>query len=149
MGLLNYTTTVAVDKTLAEMQRVLARAGARSILTNYDGEGNPTALSFLIATAAGDRGFRLPADTEATWRVLTRQWQKGKVPRRFVTREQSARVSWRILKDWLEAQLAIVETEMVAFDQVMLPYLVMDDERTLYETMKSRQFALPAPREAP
>lgn len=144
MALLNYTTTIAVDKTLAEVQRLLAKQGARSILTEYDGSGNPQSVSFLIGTAFGDRGFRLPADTEAVWRVLTKQWNQGRVPRRFVTREQAARVAWRIIKDWLEAQLALIETEMVSLEQIMLPYMTMDDGRSLYQVMRERQFALPA-----
>ena len=52
------------------------------------------------------------------------------------------RVAWRILKDWVAAQLAIVETEMVSLDEVMLPYLRSDDGRTLYELFTERQLAL-------
>ena len=37
MALLNYSTTISVDKTLGEIQGLLARHGARSIYTDYDG----------------------------------------------------------------------------------------------------------------
>jgi hypothetical protein len=145
MALLNYTTTIAVDKTLGEIQWLLARHGARSIMTTYDGQGNPTAIAFLVPTAFGDRGFRLPANIDAVWKVMTRQYERGQIQRRFCTKEQAARVGWRILKDWLEAQMALIETEMVSLDQVMLPYLVVDSsDRTLYEVMRGRQLALPA-----
>jgi hypothetical protein len=149
-ALLNYTTTIAVDKTLTEIQRVLVKAGARSILTDYDGEGNPSALSFLIKTQFGDRSYRLPADIEAVWRVLTRQYDAGRVQRRFATREQAARVGWRILKDWLEAQLAIIETQMVTLDQVLLPY--MQDQVTgqpIYELLVERNMKLLTAPESP
>jgi len=31
---------------------------------------------------------------------------------KYRTREHAARVAWRICKDWIEAQLAIVDAEM-------------------------------------
>jgi hypothetical protein len=143
MALLNYTTTVSVDKTLTEIQRMLVRAGAMSIMVDYD-RGNPTSISFLIETEFGPRGFRLPANIDAVWRTLTDQWHKGRVQRRFTTKEQAARVGWRIIKDWLEAQLALIETRMVSLAQVMLPYMQVDGQKSLYDAMRDRQLALPA-----
>lgn len=143
MPLLNYTTTVAVDKTVAEIQRILVAHGARSIRLDYEA-GNPSALSFLIETRFGPRSVRLPANVEALWKVMTAQHKEGKIPRRFVSREQAARVAWRIVKDWLQAQLAIIETEMVGFDEVLLPYLL--DERTgktVYQVLSANRLALP------
>lgn len=145
-ALLNYTTSIAVERTIGEIQAMLARAGAKSILTEYS-EGETTAISFLIATRFGDRGFKLPANVEAVERVLWRQYERGKVQRRFTSRDQAARVAWRIIKDWLEAQLAIIETEMVSFEQVMLPYLT-EGGRTLYELMERRHLALPPGKES-
>lgn len=143
MALLNYTTTIAVDKTLAEIQRLLAQAGARSVLVNYDGHGAPVAVSFLVPTQFGDRGFQLPMHLETIWRTMTQQHRAGKIPRRFVTREQAARVGWRILKDWLAAQLALIATEMVTLDTIMLPYMEVGGGKTLAAVMQERQLALP------
>src|SRR5438552_18436509 len=44
---------------------------------------------------------------------------------------QAVRVEWRIVKDWVEAQLALIETRMVTAQQVFLPYAIMRDGRTL------------------
>jgi hypothetical protein len=52
------------------------------------------------------------------------------------------RVAWRIAKDWLEAQLAILQSEMVSIDQVMLPYLHVDGDKTLYQAYAERENAL-------
>ncbi len=145
MGLLNYTTSIAVEKTLGEIQGILARNGAKSILTDYDGQGNPTAVSFLIKTKFGERGFKLPVNIDAIWRVLTRQYEGGYVQRRFATKDQAARVGWRIVLDLLKAQMAILETEMVTLDQIFLPYMTVDNAgHTLYEAMVQHQLALPA-----
>ena len=78
------------------------------------------------------------------WKLLTEQSREGKIPRRFVTREQAARVGWRIIKNWLEAQLALIETQMVSLAQVMLPYMqVGQTGQSLYEAWRERQLALP------
>jgi hypothetical protein len=148
-AILNYTTEIAVEKTVAEIQGMLARQGARSILTDYDDEGSPTRISFLIKTLYGDQGFALPANIESVYKVMARQNAQGKIPQRFVTMEQAARVGWRIVKDWLEAQLAIIQTEMVTLDQIFLPYMTVGNQgQTMYELMKERQFLLPAGKEA-
>ena len=64
------------------------------------------------------------------------------MPPRYSTPEHAERVAWRIVKDWLEAQLAIIRTEMVTLDQVMLPYMVGDEGHTVYELYRDRQLAL-------
>ena len=44
MPLLNYTTTIAAHKTIAEIQQMLAKAGANAILSEYDEQGCIVAL---------------------------------------------------------------------------------------------------------
>jgi hypothetical protein len=145
--LLNYTTKVPVDKTVGEIQRILVGAGARNVSIDYERE-LPTALAFTIATPIGPYMFRLPADTDAAWRVLTQQARAHKLGRsaQFFTKEQAGRVAWRIVKDWLEAQLALIDLEMARLEEVMMPYLVMENGRTLYEGFRDKQLSLPAAR---
>jgi hypothetical protein len=149
LAILNYTTEIAASKTIGEVQSLLVKAGARKIMTDYDDEGNPTTISFLVATLWGDRGFILPANIESVYKVLVRQYNQKKIAARYATKEQASRVGWRIIKDWVEAQLAIIETEMVTLDQVFLPYMTvegaMGQERSLYQLMTAHQLALPAP----
>ena len=54
-------------------------------------------------------------------------------------------MAWRILKDWIEAQLAIVQAGLVTIDEVMLPYLRMSADKTLYAVMREQRLALPGP----
>jgi hypothetical protein len=54
--------------------------------------------------------------------------------RPWQTTEEHARdVSWRIIKDWVEAQMAIIETCMVTTARVFLPYAVTKNGQTVYE----------------
>jgi hypothetical protein len=109
MPLLNYTTKVSIEKTVGEIHKCLAAHGAKAISSEYDDKGNVIALSFKVSAGQQDLAFRLPSD----WRpVLTLLERERKVPRNFRTQEQALRVTWRIIKDWVEAQMAIVNTKM-------------------------------------
>lgn len=141
MALLNYTTSISADKTIGEIQQKLARAGAAAILTEYDSNGQVSALSFKIHTRFGLVPYRVPCDVTAICKVLNQQGAKGEIPRKFINdTDQARRVGWRILKDWIEAQLAIVETQMVELSQVFLPYAQSDNGQTLYERIVDKNF---------
>lgn len=141
MPLLNYTTTVATAKTAAAVQHLLAKAGARSITTQYDGGGRMVGLSFVAETSGGFQEFTLPVDAAPVLEVLRRQ----QVPRKYVTPDQAERVAWRIAEDWVKAQLAIIETGMVSLVQVMLPYMVAaPDGATVFEVYDRQRQLGPA-----
>lgn len=139
--LLNYTTTVPASRTVAAIHDLLAKSGALQITTAYSG-GTPVGVAFSFPTAAGLRAFILPVDASKVAGVLRRDQA---VPNRYKTPEQAERVAWRIAKDWLEAQLAIVATEMVTLDQVMLPYMRALDGRTMWDLYLDDQLPALAP----
>jgi len=143
MGLLNYSTKIAPEKTAGEIERILVSHGATAFLKEYDHDRFLSGLAFKVKTPQGELPFRLPADIAATFRVLERQSREGKIPRHYVNEAQARRIAWRIIKDWIDAQMAILETEMVRMEQIFLPYLVVDrDNKTLYESMVESKFLL-------
>ena len=135
MPLLNYTTKVDVYTTLGEIQKQLVKHGARKILQDYDDNDRIVALTFQINTPTGMRGIRLPANVDAVHKVMIRQKVK-------CDRDQAERVAWRILKDWVEAQMAILESEMVQMDEIFLPYMVNNNGQTLFQAYRSNQLLL-------
>lgn len=146
MPTLNYTTKVPVGKTVGECQSILARAkNVSAVMVRYQ-EGEPCGLNFALITPNGEQGFTLPVNIDGVAQLLRKQGKPagGMSQAFFLSREHAARVAWRVVKDWLEAQLAIVDAQMVTIDQVMLPYLTAPDGRTLYELFRDRQLALPA-----
>ena len=136
--LANYSTSVEAAKTVSEIQQILVTHGARSIMTNYDKDGYVESLSFIVPTAYGDIGIRLPVDAQAVLKIL----ERGKVTPKFCNYSQAVRIAWRIAKDWVRAQMALLETEMVKMEQIFLPYMVVKDNKTLYEAMVDRKFYL-------
>lgn len=57
-------------------------------------------------------------------------------------RQQAQRVAWRILKTWVQAQMAIIETGMVSAEEVFLPYIMIEGT-SMFEALKGRRFLLP------
>ena len=137
MPLLNYTTQIEASKTVGQIHGILVAHGARAILTNYDSQGQIESLSFEVETPHGIANISLPIDPEAVLRVMMRS--DSHVPRRLVTRAQAVRIAWRIVKDWVEAQMAILETEMVKMEQIFLPYIQTQSGQTLFEVFESRK----------
>lgn len=135
MPLLNYTTKVNVYTTLGEIQVQLVKHGAKKIMQDYDDNGHISALTFQIDTPAGLRAIRLPANVDAVRKVLAKQKVK-------CDREQAERVAWRIVKDWVEAQMAILESEMVQMDEIFLPYMVNNSGQTLFQAYCNNQILL-------
>lgn len=147
MPIANFSTSVPVIKTVGEIQEMLAKASVQALMIDYEGT-LPKSITFRMERGGEPLHFRLPADWRGVQSVLRRQ--KG-VPRSGCSDEQSQRVSWRIVRDWIRAQLALVEAGAAKLEEVMLPYLLIDPEMktTLYQRFSQDKFrvALPPPTE--
>lgn len=126
MAIKNYTSGVDVYTSLGEIQGALAKHGARQIIVSYDGAGRPQGVLFTLAGRDGLQGFSLPAPVEGTLRVFAKQKLK-------VDREQAERTAWRNIRDWVLAQLALVESCGVDVEEVFFPYLTDKHGETVYK----------------
>lgn len=100
-----------------------------------------TGLSFLIDTGAQQIPVRLPVKVDECLEVLKREKANGTRSIK-ATRDQAERVAWRILKDWVEAQMALLDIEMVRFEEIFLPYIETNTGQTIYERLEEKQFLL-------
>lgn len=151
-GILCYTTTIDPSKSVSEICGMLAQSNAVAILQEYDGAQNVIAISFRKKTNFGEMSFRLPIDVQAVHQLLKNQWQQRKIPRSLANDSfQARRVAWRIVRNWIEAQLALIDIGMVKVEQVFLPYAQNAQGQTVFEAMTEQHFAglaLPAPQAA-
>lgn len=140
--ILNYTTEVPAKKTIAEILQILQDAGALQILTNCE-NSKVTEIAFQIKTHYGQRGYRLPARIEPCYRVLLegKKWfQTDTYVKKQNIHDQAERVAWRIVREWLVSNLALIRLGMVQFEETMMPYmLVGDDGRTAFEDYCNKQ----------
>ena len=72
MAILNYTTTVDAFKTVSEIEYILMKHKAKSIMKNYDGE-SITGLSFLIDTGLRQIPVRLPVKVDECLKILKKR----------------------------------------------------------------------------
>jgi hypothetical protein len=141
MPILNYTTSVKASQSIAEICAKLAKAGAGKIMQEYR-DGVVVRIAFTIHTPHGEHAFTLPANIE---KVHAHIVGTQRVEARFRTYEHAGNVAWRILKDWVEAQLAIIETDMVTMPQIFLPYMQVGPDETIYERFEKQGFPRLAP----
>lgn len=120
-------------KSIAEITGILSNFGARTIVTDYDEQGFVSGVAFVIMVEGRPLSIRLPCNVDGVYKTLVNA--KG-VPSSKRTKEQARRVAWRILKDWLEAQLALFQVGQAEIAQVLMPYAVDAEGRTAYQMFK-------------
>jgi hypothetical protein len=140
VAILNYTTTIDAFKTVSEIEYILMKHKAKSIMKEFEGD-SITGLSFLIDTGYNQVPIKLPVKVNECLAVLKKEKKAG-VKSVKDTRDQAERVAWRILKDWVEAQMALLDIEMVRMEEIFMPYIVDNHGRTLFEKLEEKQFLL-------
>lgn len=139
MPILNYTTKVDSSKTVSEIQSILGRKGASHVSVDYK-DGRATAVTFGMNLDTMPINFRLPCNIDGVSAALRRE-KKVTAAR---DRSQCERIAWRIVKDWVEAQMALVEAGQAEVSEVFMPYAIHSSGQTLFQAMKNRQLALSA-----
>ena len=133
-GPLNYTTKVPSQRTVAECSALLAEHGADAIAVTYQ-DKQPVGVQFHLQGST----FELPVDVAAMGRILAKSRPAGGMSQAaYRSPEHAERVAWRVVKDWLAAQLALVAAQQVGLDEVMLPYLITEDGRPLRHQWRDR-----------
>lgn len=147
-GMLNYTTKIPHSVTTAECLGMLARAGAAAVSIEFDGAAVPHGIGFRLNTPHGVRNFSLPVNIDGVHKILLEANKAGKLrsdghrSASLASRERAADIAWRVVKDWLEATLALIAHGMADLTEVMLPYLHVDEGRTLWQAYQEREQAV-------
>lgn len=130
----NYTTSVSEDKTVGEIMGLLASKGARSIQINYDDAGKCSGVSFVLLIESIPVPFKLPCNFDGVRKAMRNECKTWRTKNQFdkVT-DQVRRIAWRIVKDWVAAQMALIEAEQACLAQVFLPYVSYQDGTTAFD----------------
>lgn len=134
-----YTTTVPVSKTVNEVTALLVRRGAQRITSEYDSDGNPTALLFIMDTDFGPREYSVPVRSDGVLRIVEKDTS---IPKNQRTRQKAERIAWRLILSWLDTQFALIDAEMTSVAEVMLPYMVSNEGSTMYEIMHAKHLGI-------
>lgn len=138
MAIKNYTTKIDAYKTISEIQKLLSKSGANKIIIDNDSAGNPIGLTFTIDWNGQQNAYSLPCNFTGVLRSL----KKSNVPKSFQNEEQALRIGWRVILDWVPAQLAFREAEMASLPEIFLPYAVTKNGETLFKYIENNQHIL-------
>lgn len=147
MNLKNYTSNVPMARTVSRIEECLAEAGATGIMKDYK-DGILVALSFKVNLPSGKvMAIRLPANSDGVFSAMMKTVKRPRSSTAGKIREQAQKTSWKLMQDWVEVQLSLIQMEQADFVQVFLPY-VWDGHRTFYQQLKDKNFlALPSAQE--
>ena len=128
MPIKNYTTQKPALRSIQEIQDSLVQHGAIGVLYEYEkGTGRIAALRFGLMIKDRPVQFSLPVNWRKFQAVL-----KIQNVRRWDDEDYCYRVAWCDIKDWILAQMALYETEMVELPQVFLPFATDENGQTIY-----------------
>ena len=123
-------TTVTVDRSKTEIEKILARYGATGFM--YGIRSNQAVIAF----EANDRHVRfvlpMPDPADSSFRT-TPTGLKRSPSSADAAFEQEIRRRWRALSLAIKAKLEVVETGIAEFDEEFLAHIVMPDGRNVGE----------------
>lgn len=137
MAIKNYTTKISAAQTVGEIQEILAMHGARKIMLEYSEKGKVSSVTFCLECFGAMRGFALAPNVAGVMSVMVKSKLK-------CDEQQAERIAWRNIKDWIAAQIALIEAEQASMEQLFLPMMITDpaENTTLYEQIKTHDHLL-------
>lgn len=143
-NLKNYTTSISIEKTIGEIESILAKHGVTTIYKVYDEKGIISGLAFKIFTNDQELGFKLPMDAQKILIVFKNAVRQGKLQRKYADNlDQARRTGWRIIKDWVDSQMALQEINLAKLEEIFLPYLYdQKNDETLFQKLEKKGFKM-------
>lgn len=132
MPIKNYTTSVPVERTIADITKILLKQNATSILTDYQ-NSLPVALRFEVKLVDRCLYFRMPVNIEGVAKALKRECVHA-------DDAKVRRIAWRIVKDWADAQMALIEAGQASLVEVFLPYATTDSGETFFQKISRQHY---------
>ncbi len=138
----NYTSGVPPEKSILHIERALVSHGAKNIFKNY-GSGRLIGFAFGIEINGKEVPFKIPARID---RVEKRLKETVKKPHKGTMKrigEQAEKTAWKILADWVDIQMTLVDLDQVELMEVFLPYAYdAIKNQTLFDKVKNGTFKL-------
>jgi len=127
----NYQSSSPIPNIFRDIEKTLTAHYAKQVVRDYD-NGKIVAISFLVDTKRGPMAVRLPARFDRVKAIFDEQGIKYKD-------EQPYRTAWATIRDWVSAQMALIDWEMVKLEEVFLPYAVGRDGKTYFELFEDNK----------
>ncbi|MDD5501939.1 MAG: hypothetical protein PHH26_00555 [Candidatus Thermoplasmatota archaeon] len=142
MSLKNYTSSVSASRSISYIEEKLVQHGAKQILKLYDGKQRVSGICFIMLYEGAEIPYKLPARLPECEKILRQNLSSRTRPETIQKLgEQAERTAWKILLDWVDAQMALIELSQVEMMEVFLPYVYDYQKRqTYFEALKEKGF---------
>lgn len=134
-----YASTTSGHSARGEITKMLQRFGCESVGFMDDFENH----SLLLAFKHRGRSMQLQASAKgwAAMYLKERPWNSArklkKVEYEHAALKQGLIAVNSILRDWVKGQITAVETGILSFDAVFMPYMLTENGQTLIERISS------------
>ncbi len=141
MKLKNYTSELPAWKSINKIETCLVLAGATDISKKYE-NGNCIAITFRICVKNQHIVFfKLPAKVAHCFNVFWNQRTQKTERQKAGVMEQAERTAWKIVCDWVEIQLSMIQLEQAEPMQIFLPYAYDPaTDQTFFEKLEGSGF---------
>lgn len=128
------TTTVGVDRSRAELEKLLVKAGATGFSYGWQDLAGVQAavVEFILDGRHVRLMLPLPTREEFTFTPTGKARLSASIDAAIA---QGTRARWRALLLIVKAKLEAIAAGVVSFDEEWLPYLVLPDGRTVAATV--------------
>lgn len=120
-----------------EIEKILLKFGAKGIYKEFQGS-RISSLMFYLEKDNQKIPFKIPVSIDKSRAIMQRIVNEGKLPKKFLTEplrtEQGERVTWRVIKDWIDSQLSLLEMQFADAIEILLPYAYdVANNKTVYQ----------------
>lgn len=125
---------------MGRIEEYLVEAGATDISKKYENQVC-IAIRFRMMVNLNPLFFELPAKVDACYKVLWKEVKRPNADTKNRIMQQAERTAWKIISDWVQVQLSMIQLEQAELLQVFLPY-VFDPktETTFFQQLKEGGF---------
>lgn len=124
-----------INRVFDAIEKMLIKHGARQIAYTYE-DGLKTGILFTIQGKNSLLPIKMPVRIKNIEQVFKKDGVKYKT-------EQPYKTGWKNVHDWIAAQLALLETEMVQMEEIFLPYILMNKDVTAFDYFSKNNYQLP------
>ena len=127
-------TSVPVEKSKAEIERILQRYGADQFISGWD--ARRAYVAFRMQGRQIKFVIELPDKSDSDFTHTPGKRIKRTESKAFAAWEQACRQRWRALALVIKAKLEAVETGITVFEDEFMAHIVLPDGQTVGEYMR-------------
>lgn len=140
MNLKNYTSEVSAFTSISRIEQCLVKAGATDISKKYEDQ-ICKAVTFRMMINSRSIFFKLPAKVDQCFEVMWKEIKRPQTETKTKVRLQAERTAWKIISDWVEIQLSMIQLEQAEAIEIFLPYVYNPaTDKTFYNELKQGGF---------